>query len=143
MKNIFLAFLLLAGTAVMAQTGSMRAESSKMETETKATTLTASEEIQKSLNITPEQAERVLTIQQRYCGPDAKADTKNKVSSADNDKAFYAALTDIISADQADKFMKDCKVSCASSNTKSQAKGKSCCASSSTANKKSCSDKKK
>lgn len=142
MKNIFLAFLLLAGTAVMAQTGSMKAKA-KVEAKAETTTLTANEEIQKSLDITADQAEKVMAIQQKYCGPDAKTKGKSKASSADNDKAFHAALTEVISADQADKFMKDCKVSCATADAKTQAKGKSCCASSSTASKKSCSDKKK
>ena len=149
MKNIFLAFLLLAGTAVMAQTGSMKAEASKMETKTTETALTAKEEIQKSLDITADQADRVMAIQQKFCGPDAKSETKKQGSSAKsladsevNDKAFHAALTEVITAEQADKFMKDCKVSCASTDAKTEAKSKSCCSSSSTASKKSCSDKK-
>ena len=143
MKNIFLAFLLLAGTAVMAQTGSMKSDASKMETKETATTLTAKEEIQKSLDITADQADKVMAIQQKFCGPDAKSDSKQKASSADNDKAFHAALTEVISADQADKFMKDCKVSCATTDAKTDTKAKACCSSSSTADKKSCSDKKK
>ena len=138
MKNIFLAFLLLAGTAVMAQTGSIKANS-KVDAKVTETTLSATEEIQKSLDITAEQADRVMAIQKKYCGPESK----NSASSADNDKAFHAALTQVITADQADKFMKDCKVSCASTDAKTETKAKACCSSSSTADKKSCSDKKK
>lgn len=150
MKNIFLAFLLLAGTAVMAQTESVKADASKMETKATETTLTANEEIQKSLDITADQADKVMAIQQKFCGPDAKAESKKGKSSAKSladteakDKAFHAALTEVISADQADKFMKECKVSCASADAKAQVKGKSCCSSASTASKKPCSDKKK
>jgi|SRR5690554_749843 len=150
MKNIFLAFLLLAGTAVMAQSGSMKAEAPKMDVKATETALTAKEEIQKSLDITAEQADKVMEIQKKFCGPDAKADSKAKGSatksladSEANDKAFHAALTEVISAEKADKFIKDCKVSCATADASAQPKGKSCCASKSASASKSCGDKKK
>ena len=143
MKNIFLAFLLLAGTAVMAQTETIKADASKTEAQAKTSTVSAKEEIQRSLNITADQADKVMAIQQKYCGPDSKADSKKAKSSTVDEKAFRAALTEVISADQADQFMKDCKISCAApGDAKAEAKGKSCCSSASTADKKSCGDKK-
>lgn len=140
MKNLLLALFFFAGTALMAQTGGV----SKAPEKATTTQSTSFEEVQKSLDITAEQAKQVIAIQQKFCSPDAKAKAgtseKAAADAESNDKAFYAALLEVIPADKAEKFMKDCKTSCAMAEAKP--KGKSCCSSSGkAASKSSCGSK--
>ncbi|NEN24181.1 hypothetical protein G3O08_11775 [Cryomorpha ignava] len=150
MKNIFLAFLLFAGTTVMAQSGSMKAAPDVSATKSESVTKTmGKEEIQKSLALTDAEADKVWAIQQKYCGPDVKASAKQDAASrketASMDKqheAYYAALLEVIPAKKAEKLMEECKMTCEMGKAKADAtSGKGCCAGS--AEKKSCSDKKK
>lgn len=149
MKNIFLAFLFLAGTTVMAQSGSMKsAPDASVATTASVSKTMGKAEIQKSLDLTDAEADKVWALQQKYCGPDAKANTKEDASTrketASMDKqheAYYAALLEVIPAEKAEKLMNECKMSCEMDKAKAETKsGKSCCAGS--AKKKSCSDKK-
>lgn len=146
MKNIFLAFLLLAGTTVMAQSNSMKSASA---TQSESVAMTTGKvEIQKSLDLTDAEADRVWALQQKYCGPDAKANSKQNASSrketASMDKqheAYYAALLEVIPAEKADKLITECKMTCDMDKAKTETKsGKSCCPGS--AEKKSCDEKK-
>ena len=135
MKNIFLAFLMLAGTAVMAQSGSMKSTAPVAAVSQTATKTMDKADIQKSLDITEAQAERVYALQQKYCGPDAK------MSSADKQaEAYFAALKEVIPADKAEKLMEECKMTCHPADGKASSDKKSCCPSS--AGKKTCKDKK-
>lgn len=150
MKNIFLAFLLFAGTTVMAQSGSMKSAPDAAATQSESITkVSGKAEIQKSLNLTDAEADKVWELQQKYCGPDAKANTKHNASSkketASMDKvheAYYAALLQVIPAEKADKLMQECKMSCEMDKAKTESKSaKSCCPGGS-AEKKSCNEKK-
>lgn len=137
MKNIFLAFLILAGTTVMAQSGAMKSESPAIAATSQTVTKTMDKaDIQKSLDITESQADRVFALQQKYCGPDAKMSSSDKQA-----EAYFAALKEVIPADKAEKLMAECKMSCSPTNAEVSTAKKGCCAGSSS--KKSCSDKKK
>ena len=138
MKNILFAVLLFAGTAVMAQSGSMKAAP----TAEKATTQAVSEtskgkaELQKTFGLTDAEAEKVLALQEKYCGPNAEV---SKQATDKKHEAYYAALKEVVPADKAEKLMEECKMTCSPSEAKATS-GKGCCAGSSA--KKSCSDKK-
>lgn len=139
MKNILLAILIFAGTAVMAQSGSMKAapaaEQSAIKTVTEPTTR-GEAELQKKFDLTDAEAEKVLALQEKYCRPNAEV---SKEAVDKKHEAYYAALKEVVSADKAEKLMEDCKMTCSPSEAKASA-GKGCCAGSSA--KKSCSDKK-
>ncbi len=135
MKNIFLAFLMLAGTAVMAQSGSMKSQAPEAATSQTVTKTMDKADIQKSLDITEDQAERVFALQQKYCGPDAKMSSTDKQA-----EAYFAALKEVIPADKAKKLMEECKMTCSPSNANASTAKKSCCPGSSS--KKTCDEKK-
>jgi len=148
MKNILLAFLFLAGTTVMAQGSSMKSAPSASVTSAETVTKTMGKaEIQKSLDITEAEANKVWELQQKYCGPEAMANIdetapSRKVAVAKQHEAFYAALLEVIPAEKAEKLLTECKMTCEMGQAKAETKsGKSCCAGS--AGKKACSDKKK
>lgn len=148
MKNLILAILFLAGTTVMAQSTSLTTSTATSVQSDKATPkMMGKAEIQKSLDITEAEAAKVWDLQQKYCGPEAKANAPDaspskKESTKKQHEAFYTALLDVIPADKAKKLINECSMVCELGEAKAESKsGKSCCAAS--AGTKTCSDKKK
>lgn len=144
MKNIFLAFLLFAGTTVMAQSGSMKSAPKAAATQSESATVSNGKaDIQKSLDLTDAEADKVWALQQKYCGPDANTSSKKETANMDKvHEAYYAALLEVIPAEKADKLMQECKMSCDMDKAKTDSKSaKSCCPGGS-ADKKSCNEKK-